>query len=403
MSEDILLQQTRDLDAKYVLHTYNRSLAFAKGEGTRLYDTAGNAYLDFTSGISVCNLGHCHPAVTAALQAQCAQLVHCSNLFYNLNQPKLAEIISTNSFGGKVFFGNSGAEANEGLIKFARRWGSLHGGRHEIICANHCFHGRTLATLAATAKQKYREGFQPDMPGFRFAEFNDLDSFRSQINDKTVAIMVEAVQGEGGVNPATQEFLAGLRQLCDEKNLLLLCDEVQCGMGRTGKLFAFQNYGITPDGFSLAKAIANGIPMGAFVIKAEHADVFAPGLHGSTFGGTPLACAASLAVFDTLLRGGVLAGVQAKGQFFRRKLEELQAKHHCIKEVRSLGLMLGMSVGELVKTIPAACQRRHLLVLTAGEDVIRLLPPLTVTEAEIAEAVAILDQAIQEAEENKEN
>ena len=403
MSEDSLLQTTRDLDAKYVLHTYNRSLAFVKGEGCRLYDTAGESYLDFTAGISVCNLGHCHPAVTAAIQAQCAQLVHCSNIFYNVNQPRLAEVISTHGIGGKVFFCNSGAEANEGLIKFARRWGSLHGGRYEIICANHCFHGRTLATLAATAKQKYREGFQPDMPGFRFAEFNDLESFRAQINEKTAAILIEAVQGEGGVHPATPEFLTGLRRLCDENNLLLLCDEVQCGMGRTGKLFAFQNYGIMPDGFSMAKAIANGLPMGAFCLKAEYADVFAPGLHGSTFGGTPLACAASLAVFETLLHGGVLESVPGKGQFLRQKLEELQVRHPSIKAIRSLGLMAGLAVGELVKTIPGACQKRHLLVLTAGEDVIRLLPPLTVTEAEIEEAIAILDSAIQEAEENKGN
>ncbi|NLE55192.1 MAG: aminotransferase class III-fold pyridoxal phosphate-dependent enzyme, partial [Lentisphaerae bacterium] len=228
---------------QYVLKTYSRDTIMTRGEGSYLWDIDGKRYLDFAMGISVCNLGHCHPAVTKAICEQAAKLVHVSNLYQNENQPQLAKIIAEASFGGKVFFANSGAEANEGLIKFARKWGSRNGGRYEIICMNNSFHGRTLATLAATGRSKYRDGFQPDVQGFVFADFNDLDSIRAKIGPKTVAVLIEPVQGEGGIIPADKAFMTALRQLCDEHQLLLLLDEVQCGMGRTGKYFAYQHYG----------------------------------------------------------------------------------------------------------------------------------------------------------------
>ncbi|NMA47708.1 MAG: acetylornithine transaminase, partial [Lentisphaerae bacterium] len=287
---------------QYVLKTYSRDTIMIRGEGSYLWDIDGKRYLDFAMGISVCNLGHCHPAVTKAICEQAGKLVHVSNLYQNENQPQLAKIIADASFGGKVFFANSGAEANEGLIKFARKWGSRNGGRHEIICMNNSFHGRTLATLAATGRSKYREGFQPDVQGFVFADFNDIESIKAKIGPQTVAVLIEPVQGEGGIIPADKAFMSALRRLCDERQLLLLLDEVQCGMGRTGKYFAYQHYDIVPDGMSMAKALGNGLPMGAFTVQQKYHDVLTPGTHASTFGGTALACAAGIAVFQTIAR-----------------------------------------------------------------------------------------------------
>jgi len=383
-----------NLDREYVLPTYGRDTMLVRGEGSKVWDFFGNEYLDFTMGISVCNLGHCHPAVTRAISEQAAKLVHCSNIFYNENQPRLASVIARNSFEGKVFFCNSGAEANEGLIKFARRWGSRNGGRYEIICATHSFHGRTLATLAATATLKYREGFAPDMEGFVFAEFNQLEAVRAAITPRTVAVLVEPVQGEGGIHPASPEFIQGLRQLCDEKNLLLLFDEVQCGMGRSGKYFTYQNYDVIPDGMSMAKALGNGLPMGAFEIGAEFGELFAPGVHGSTFGGTPLACAASLAVFKAIEEEKVLENVQAMSAYLFARLNELKQQFSFIKDVRGVGLLVGIEVGERVLALQTACKKRRLLTLTAGEGVLRLLPSLKVTRAEIDQACEILASAL---------
>ncbi len=385
-------------DREYVLPTYSRELLLERGQGSRVWDIYGNEYLDFSTGISVCNLGHCHPGVTAAIREQAGKLVHISNLFYNEHQPRLAKKISECSgFESTVFFCNSGAEANEGLIKFARRWGHQNGGRYAIICTNHCFHGRTLATLAATAKAKYREGYAPDMGGFAFAEFNDLSSVEAAITAETAAVLVEVVQGEGGVNPATREFLLGLRRLCDKRKLLLLLDEVQCGMGRTGKYFSFQHYDFTPDGFSLAKALGNGLPMGAFCLKAEYGALFQPGSHGSTFGGTPLACAAALAVFKALEEEKILENVQAQSRYFGALLRSLQPLFPIIKDIRGLGLLIGVEVGTAaIAGLQKACLRRRLLTLSAGEGVLRLLPPLTVTRTEIDQAGAILHDALAE-------
>ncbi|MBQ6474266.1 MAG: aspartate aminotransferase family protein, partial [Victivallales bacterium] len=380
---------------KYVMHTYNRDLMLVRGEGSRVWDAEGNEYLDFTMGIAVCNLGHCHPRVTAAIREQAGKLVHVSNLFYNENQPLLAAAIATHSFGGKVFFCNSGAEANEGQIKFARKWGSAHGGRHEIICMDNSFHGRTLATLAATGRAKYRVGFAPDVQGFRFATFNDLESVKAQLTDLTVAVMLEPVQGEGGIIPGTPDFIQGVRQFCDEHKLLLLLDEVQCGMGRTGKAFAYQHYGIEPDSMSMAKALGNGLPLAAFEVQQKHSDVLQPGMHASTFGGTPLACAAGLAVFETFDRDNVLENATKMGEWLTSRIRELQAKYpSIIREIRGKGLMLGVDVGEYVKPLFAACRQQNFLVLTAGETVLRLMPALTLTEADAADAIQRLDKAL---------
>jgi predicted acetylornithine/succinylornithine family transaminase len=386
-----------DLQGNYVLGTYAPDLMLVKGDGAWVWDIDGNKYLDFASGISVCNLGHCHPRVTAAIREQAGKLVHVSNLYYNENQPRLAALISQNSFGGRVFFANSGAEANEGLIKFARKWGS-ESGRHEIICMNDSFHGRTLATLAATGRAKYRKGFAPDVEGFVFADFNDLESVKAKVGPQTVAVLCEPVQGEGGIVPADPEFLQGLRALCDEKNLLLLFDEVQCGMGRTGHMFAYQGYGVEPDGMSMAKALGNGFPMGAFELQAKHEGILVPGTHASTFGGTPLACAAGIAVFEAFAEEQILDNVQTVGKHLRESLAALCDKYEAVETVRGAGLMLGIVVeaGLDLKPVLAKAKEAGLLALTAGENVLRLLPPLTITIEQADEAVRILDTALAE-------
>ncbi len=381
------------LQDQYVLHTYNRDTILVRGEGSYVWDIDGRKYIDLTVGIGVCNLGHCYPRVTKALQEQAAKLLHVSNLFINELQPQLAAKIAKHSFGGKVFFCNSGAEANEGLIKFARKWGNPNG-RNEIIAMDNSFHGRTLATLAATGRAKYRAGFQPDMQGFQFATFNDLESVKALISDKTAAVICEPVQGEGGVIPATKDFLVGLRKLCDEKGILLLFDEVQCGMGRTGRAFAHQHYGIEPDAMSMAKALGNGVPLAAFEVQQKYADVLQPGMHASTFGGTPIACSAGLAVFDAFDYDGVLDNATQMGEYFRTKLNALKEKYPVIREVRGLGCMIGVDVGDSVKAIFSACRANGLLVLTAGETAIRLMPALTITKETADEALALFEKAL---------
>ena len=314
--------QIRALYQQYMIPAFNFTAPImVRAKGSEIWDIDGKRYLDFTTGISVCSLGHCHPRVTQAIAEQAATLVHCSNVFCNANGPRLAKQLAEASFGGKLFFANSGAEANEGMIKTARLWGSAHGGRHEIICFKTSFHGRTLATLAATRQPKFRDGMEPDMPGFREAVFNDLESARAAVNEHTCAILVEPVQGEGGVFPATVPFLVGLRKLCDEKNLLLLLDEVQTGMGRTGAMFAYQHYPLVPDAISTAKAIGNGIPLAAFEVRQELAELFQPGItHGSTFGGNPLATAAGLAVMEAFREEKVLENVKDTSQYLQQRL-----------------------------------------------------------------------------------
>lgn len=391
-----LTEKNIELYDKYVMKTYPKAdILFTRGSGCHLWDGDGNEYLDFAAGIAVCSLGHCHPAVTKAITEQAQKLVHVSNLFMNERQPELAYKLISHCFDGVCFFCNSGAEANEGLIKLARKWGSTQG-RYEIIAMNDSFHGRTLATLAATGRSKYRKGFEPDTLGFKHVPFNDLEAALNAIDSKTAAILLEPVQGEGGIIPAAQEYLEGLRKLCDEKGILLLFDEVQCGMGRTGTLFAWQGYGVEPDAFSLAKALGNGYPIAAMVAKRKHEGVLTPGTHASTFGGTPLASAAACAVVDTLCNGGVLENCKKQGAFLTGLLKDLMPKHACIKEVRGKGLMVGVVLDYPAVELLPILRSKGMIALTAGETVLRLVPPLIVTEDDCRKAAALIDAAISE-------
>lgn len=395
-----------EMYSKYVMNTYSQSITLSRGQGARVWDDAGMQYIDFTAGIAVQNVGHAHPDVVKAVQAQMEELNHCSNLFYNEKQAllakKLVEIADIDD-DTKCFFCNSGAEANEALIKLARLWAHLTGkgdqtdGYVEIVTMHNSFHGRTLATLTATGQSKVQEGFDPLPVGFTYADFNDFESVKAAVNDNTVAILLECVQGEGGVLPAETKFMKSIRALCDEKDILLLCDEVQCGMGRTGDWFAWQATGVKPDAFSVAKAIASGIPMGAVIASSKLSDVFTPGRHASTFGGNPLACAAALATIGVIENENLLDRAAESGDVLRGKLEDLQAKYgDAIKEVRGEGLMLGMVLNEdKVKAADIVAEARNsgLLICSAGCNTLRFVPPLNVTDEDIDEAVEYLDDA----------
>lgn len=378
---------------QYVVKTYTPSVTLVRGQGCKVWDADGMVYLDFTAGIAVQNVGHAHPKVVHAVSDQMATLSHCSNLFYTANQALLAQRLSRLSMDGKCFFCNSGAEANEAMIKLARLWGHDEG-RFEIICMQNSFHGRTLATCAATGQSKIQKGFDPLPLGFVFAELNNIDSIKAQINERTVAVMVEVVQGEGGVQPALTAFMKEVRQLCDAKNLLLLCDEVQCGMGRTGTWFAWQKHGIQPDAFTLAKSLASGVPMGALITSPKVADVFQPGRHASTFGGNPLACAAALATIDIIESENLLARATEAGVLFREGLAQFVEKYDQVLDVRGEGLMIGLVLDVPAKALVDKCRELGLLCCTAGESVVRFLPPLTVKDDELEEALDMLDDAL---------
>jgi len=380
------------LHHQYVMPTYAPGLLLVRGEGTKVWDHEGREYLDFIAGIAVVNCGHSHPAVVEAIQRQAGRLTHVSNLFFNEKQPLLAQALSERSLGGKCFFCNSGAEANEGLIKLARLWGHDKG-RYEIITMRNSFHGRTLATLTATGQTKVQHGFEPLPEGFVHADFNDLDSCRAALTERTVAILVESVQGEGGVLPADPGFLQGLRALCDENDLLLLCDEVQTGLGRTGCWFGFQHDGVAPDAFSLAKGLGNGFPIGALVTGPRLADTFQPGHHATTFGGTPLACAAALAVIETIEREQLLLKAQQRGQRLREGLERICETYSFIEGVRGRGLMVGLVLNRDAKPLQERLTGKGLITLATAVRVLRFLPPLTVSEAEIDQALIWIDEA----------
>ena len=389
------LEEISALYDKYVMETYARAnLLFVRGQGTRLWDAEGREFLDFAAGIAVCSLGHCHPSVTRAIQEQAAKLVHTSNLFLNEWQPRLAEKLIRHGFdGGVCFFCNSGAEANEALIKLARKAGNEKG-RNEIIVMNDSFHGRTLATLAATGRSKYRKGFQPDMPGFKFVDYNNVEAIREAITEKTAAVMLEPVQGEGGLIPAKPGYLQAVRDLCDEHGILLLFDEVQCGMGRTGSFFAWQHFGVKPDAVSMAKALGNGFPIGAMLASEKYAKVLTPGTHASTFGGTPLATAAACAVIDAFDREKILDNVRARSAYLMEKLQEFVGKYPCVKGVRGVGLMLGLLLDRPAASTLAVLREQGMIALSAGETVLRLVPPLTVTQEDCEKAIALIDQAL---------
>ena len=378
-------QEILDIYKANVMPTYRPSLVLASGKGVTVRDIDNRPLYDFTSGIGVQAVGYSHPKVVKAIQDQAAAMTHCSNLFVNEPATRLAQkLVELSGLGGKVFFCNSGAEANEAAIKLARKWGAANGGRYEIVTFRQGFHGRTLATLAATAQAWCQEGFDPLPVGFAYADYNDLESVKAAINDKTVAVMLEAVQGEGGVTPATDEFIKGVRALCDERNLLMICDEVQAGMGRTGTWFAWQGYDVKPDLFTCAKALGGGLPLGALVSNAKLADVLSAPSHASTFGGNPVAAAAALAVIDVIEGEKLLDHVAEVGALFREALQSYVDKYDKVLEVRGKGLMLGLVVDADAGEVVEALQAQGVLALTAGSNVVRFLPPL-VLKAETLE------------------
>lgn len=388
-------QMIKEMGEQYVMNTYGRlPLALVKGEGCYVFDKEDNAYLDFVAGIAVNSLGHGHPALIKALNEQINQLIHVSNLYWIENQVKLAKMLVENSCFDKVFFANSGAEANEGAIKLARKYAAEHLGKDkfEIITMNQSFHGRTLATLTATGQDKYHQDYHPLPIGFKYVPFNDFKALENAIGEHTCGIMLEPIQGEGGVHPANPSYLKKVRMLCDELGLLLIFDEVQTGVGRSGKLFAYEIYGVEPDVMTLAKGLGGGVPIGALLAKNKVANSFKPGDHASTFGGNPLAAAAGIAVLETIFNENLLEQVEKMSGYFIKKLTDLKNLHPgFIKEIRGKGLLLGVELDRCVGEVVSLCREKGLLINGLGDKVLRFLPPLVVTEKEIDEAVEILN------------
>ncbi len=383
---------------RVVMHTYGRQpLVLVRGEGSRVWDAEGREYLDFVAGLAVCNLGHAHPAITQAASDQLARLVHVSNLYYTTPMVELAEELVGLSFADRVFFCNSGAEAMEGAIKLCRRYARerFGPGKHKIVCMQDSFHGRTFGALSATGQEKFWQGFEPLLPGFVFVPFNDLTALEAVLDDTVSAVLLEPVQGEGGVNLAEAEYLAAVRQVCHQKGILLVFDEVQCGLGRTGKLFAHEHFGVTPDIMALAKGLAGGLPMGALMATEAAAQGFVPGAHASTFGGGPVIAAAAKVSLGIISDPGFLAGVRDKGAYLGEKFQDLKVRFPVVEAVRGLGLMWGMQLSQDGTPVVTACRDRGLLVNCTQGNVIRLLPPLVVEKAELDRGMAILAQALE--------
>jgi len=381
-----------------VAHTYARyPVLLVRGKGTRVWDLEGEEYLDFVSGLGVCSLGHCHPKVIKAIQDQAERLIHVSNLYYIEPQIQLASLLCKHSFADKVFFCNSGAEANEGAFKLARKYAKEKMGknRYEIITMERSFHGRTLATLTATGQEKFHKGYEPLMPGFKYVPFNDLGAVKKGIDSKTCAVMLEPIQGEGGVNCPSEGYLKALREVCDEKGLLLIFDEVQVGMGRTGKLFAYEHDGVEPDMLTLAKSLAGGVPIGALLIRKGMAESFNPGDHASTFGGNPLATAAGVAALMAMLEEGMLENCQKIGDYFLSQLEEIKIKFPFVKEVRGKGLILGMELKIDGSSIVKEMLKKKILINCTMGNVLRFLPPLIATKEEVDRVVKALEEVFQ--------
>lgn len=382
---------------QFVLQTYTRNpMAAVRGEGSWLWDAEGKKYLDFFPGWGVSGLGHCHPRVVAAIREQAGKILHMPNNFYNELAGRLARVIIEKSFPGRVFFGNSGAEANEGAIKLARRFGEPEG-RFEILTMKASFHGRTLTTVTATGQEKYHSGFGPLPPGFRYLPFNDIEALEEAISKKTVAVMLELIQGEGGVHPASPEYARQVRKICDDNNLLMIVDEVQTGMGRTGEYFAFQGYEVVPDLMTLAKALGGGLPIGALVVKEELAGFLPPGTHASTFGGSPVVCAAALAVFEVMEDEGIIENVRRMGDYLRGELEKLVGEFPMIREIRGRSLMLGIELDREGKSIVDRCLEKGMIVNCTAGNVLRLMPACNITREEIDRAVEILRESMTEA------
>jgi predicted acetylornithine/succinylornithine family transaminase len=382
---------------KVVMNTYGRQpLVLVKGEGCRVWDDQGREYLDLVAGLAVCNLGHAHPEVARAAAAQLTQLVHVSNLYYSTPMVELAELLVRLSFADRVFFANSGAEVNEGAIKLVRRYSRerFGPGRHRIICTENSFHGRTLGALSATGQSKFGQGFDPLLEGFLFVPFNDLKALAAAVDDSVCAVLLEPIQGEGGVCLPDADYLKGVRRLCAENHLLLVLDEIQTGLGRTGLLFAYEHFGIQPDVMTLAKALAGGLPMGALLATAEVAGAFVPGAHASTFGGGPVIAAAATTAVALLSDEKLLAEVRLKGDYLQKALLELQAGFPVIRQVRGLGLMWGLELAQEGGPLVAACRERGVLVNCTQGNVIRLLPPLIVSTDELNRGLQVLEETL---------
>lgn len=390
---------------EFVANTYGRfDIAFVKGEGARLWDADGREYLDFIAGLAVCNLGHCHPAVVEAIRKQAGELLHTSNLFHIPPQAELAKLLCENSFAGKVFFANSGAEANEAAIKLVRKYFSSKGSpsRYRIISMEKSFHGRTMAAMAATGQKKVQEGFEPLLEKFQYVPFNDLSAITEAVDEHTAAIMIEPIQGEGGVNVPSKEYMQGLRKLCDDNGVLLVFDEVQVGMGRTGKLFAYEHYGVEPDIMTLAKGLAGGVAIGAMCATDEVARAFGPGSHASTFGGNFLASSAGYAALKATIEDGVLDNCVQVGEYLRSKLLDLKKDFPFIQEVRGKGLILAASLdagaGKSGAGIVDECMSRGLIINCTGDNILRFLPPLIITKADVDAMMDILRGVLNDTE-----
>jgi len=383
-------QEIMSLCDQYLVANYTRNkVALVRGEGAYIWDADGRKYLDLFPGWACDGIGHCHPRVTAAIREQAGKLIHVANNYYMEPQVVLARMLSEKSFGGKCFFCNSGAEANEAAIKLARL-AIAERGRYKVITMRNSFHGRTLTTVAATGQEKYHQGLGPLPPGFDYADLNDLDGVKSKIDDETCAIMLEPIQGEGGINLCDPGYLKAIRELCDERDLVLILDEVQTGMGRTGKYFGYQHYDIVPDVISLAKALAGGVAMGAIVADPKLSEAMVPGTHASTFGGNPLACAAAIATMEAIDEGGLLDNATVVGDYARAEFSKLAEQYGVIKEVRGVGLMIGVELTVPGSDLVAECMHRGLLINCTHDTVVRVMPPMTATREHIDEAIKIM-------------
>lgn len=380
----------------FIANTYKRfPVVFTKGHGCTLWDSEGKAYIDFVAGIAVCNLGHAHPKISTAICEQSQRLLHVSNLYYTVPQVHLAKWLTENSFADKVFFCNSGAEANEAAIKLARKYAKERmDGKFRIVAMQNSFHGRTMATLSATGQNKIKIGFDPVLDGFDFVPFNDIKSLKKTIGSSTCAVMVEPIQGEGGVRCADESYFKELRALCDEIGILLIFDEIQTGMGRTGKLFAYEHYGIEPDIMTLAKALGNGLPIGSMLTKESIAQAFGHGSHASTFGGTPIVTAASLAVAEIFKQDNILERCQQTGAYFKQRLLQLKEKKEAIVEVRGKGLLLGMELNIAGEPVVKACMEKGCLINCIQGNILRFIPPLIIQENEIDSLITCLEEVL---------
>jgi acetylornithine/N-succinyldiaminopimelate aminotransferase len=384
-----------ELFDKYVIGNYGRlPRVITKGQGNRLWDADGNEILDMFPGWAVSGIGHCHPKVVEAVRRQAGELLHMDNTFYTEAQGRLAQMLSERGFGGKCFFCNSGAEANEAALKLARKHTPAE--KYRFITAERSFHGRTLATVTATAQSKYHEGFMPLVPGFQYVPFNDIEAMEKAFSDEVAGVLVEPIQGEGGIRPATPEYLRTVRQLCDQHGAVMILDEVQSGMGRTGRWYAYQHYDVEPDVITLAKALGGGVAIGAMMARPEIAASLVPGSHASTFGGNPLACAAGIAVIEAIDEENLLTRAEQMGQYLRERLDMLKERHAVIDHVRGIGLMVGVQLTQPGAEIVQRCLDRGLRINCTQGDVLRLMPSMVVTREEIDQAMAILDEVLGE-------